>query len=58
MGSVLECGNFQLPFSHQQLGDLSDADSDEQLVGCRKPRNVNRYFDRTAGIIAAVRVEL
>ena len=54
-GSVLECGNFQLPFSHQQLGDLPDADSDEQLVGCRKPRNVNRYFDRTAGIIAAVR---
>ncbi len=47
---MLECGNFQLPF---RLGDLPDSDSNEQLVGCRKPRNVNRYFDRTAGIIAA-----
>ena len=34
---------------------LPDADSHELLTGCRKPHKVNKFFDRTAGVVAAVR---
>lgn len=37
------------------FGSLPDADSTELLTGCRKVSNVNKFFDRTAGIVAAVR---
>ena len=26
------------------VGTLPDADSDELLVGCRKPKNVDKFF--------------
>ena len=41
--------------SVSMIDPLPDTDSDELLVGCRKPRNVNRFHDRTAGAIASVR---
>ncbi len=37
------------------VGDIPDVDSEELLVGCRKSKNVNRFFNRTAGVLAMVR---
>ncbi len=37
------------------VGTLPDADSSELLTGCRKHTKVNKFFDRTAGVVAAVR---
>ena len=37
------------------VGSLPDADCNELLTGCRKPHKVNKFFDRTAGVAAAVR---
>ena len=37
------------------VGTLPDADSPELLIGCRKLTKVNKFFDRTAGVVAAVR---
>ena len=42
-------------FNAVNLGTLPDSDSDELITGCRKQSNVNRFFDRTAGVAAAVR---
>ena len=39
----------------QSVGTLPDADSDEVFTGCRKPSKVNKFFDRTAVVVAAVR---
>ena len=41
--------------SLSMIGSLPDSDSDDLLVGCRKPKRVNRFYDRTAGVVAAVR---
>ena len=30
-------------------------DDDSCLVGCKKKQNIDRFYDRTAGILAAVR---
>ena len=35
--------------------DVPDIDGDELLVGCKKPKNVNKFFDRTADVAAMVR---
>ena len=32
-----------------------DNDDDSCLVGCKKKQNIDRFYDRTAGILAAVR---
>ncbi len=37
------------------VGDVPDIDSDDLLVGCKKSKNVNKFFDRTAGVAAMVR---
>ena len=34
---------------------LPDSDDNNLLVGCRKSSNVNRFYDRTAGVMALVR---
>ena len=47
--------NCDLTPSLSMIGPLPDTDSDDLFVGCRKPRNVNRFHDRTAGVVAAVR---
>ena len=39
----------------EAIGSLPDADSEELLTGCRKPGKVTKFFDRTAGVVAAVR---
>ena len=36
------------------IGTLPDADSKELFTGCRKPSKVIKFFDRTAGVVAAV----
>ena len=41
--------------SQSVIGSLPNSDSDDLLVGCRKPKKVNRFYDRTAGVVAAVR---
>ena len=43
------------PHSVSMIGSLPDSDSDDFLIGCRKPKKVNRFYDRTAGVVAAVR---
>ena len=42
-------------FTSANLGTLPDSDSAELLRGCCKQCNVNHFFDRTAGVAAAVR---
>ena len=42
-------------FTEDSVGELPDVDCSDQLVGCRKSKNVTKYFDRTAGTLAAVR---
>ena len=37
------------------FGVLPDNDSSELLIGCRRSTKVNKFFDRTAGVVAAVR---
>ena len=37
------------------IGSLPDSDSDDLLIGCRKSKKVTRFYDRTAGVVAAVR---
>ena len=37
------------------IGRLPDADSEELFTGCCKPSKVTKFFDRTAGVVAAVR---
>lgn len=37
------------------IGSFPDSDSDDLLVECRKPKKVNKFYDRTAGVVAAVR---
>lgn len=50
-----------LPPEHRhfcrQIGKvkLPDNDDDTLLVGCKKPGNVNKFYDRTAGVLALVR---
>lgn len=41
----------------QQIGEveLPDNDDDTLLVGCKKPSNVDKFYDRTAGVLALVR---
>ena len=38
-----------------EIGRLPDADSEELFTGCRKPSKVTKFFDRTAGVVVAVR---
>lgn len=39
-----------------QVGDsLPDNDSDSLLTGCKKAKNLNRVFNRTAGMLALIR---
>ncbi len=44
-------------FTRKSSGEvhLSDAEDSSSLVGCKKSSNVNRFYDRTAGIMALVR---
>ena len=37
------------------MGTLPDADSSELVTGCRKQSRIDRFFDCTAGVAAAVR---
>lgn len=37
------------------MGALPDTDSSELITGCRKQSRIDRFFDRTAGVAAAVR---
>ncbi len=37
------------------VGDVPDVDSEDLLVGCKKAKNVKKFFDRTAGVAAMVR---
>lgn len=37
------------------MGTLPDTDSSELITGCRKQSRIDRFFDRTAGVAAAVR---
>jgi hypothetical protein len=46
------CGPQLVP---SNFGTLPDNDSDDLLTGCRKPSKVNKFYDRTAGVAAAVR---
>lgn len=41
--------------SSANLGELPDSDCESLLTGCRKGSNVNKFFDRTAGVAAVVR---
>lgn len=41
--------------SRHQVGNLPENDDPALLVGCRKERGVNRFHDRTAGILSLVR---
>lgn len=34
---------------------LPDSDDSSLLVGCKKSANLNRFYDRTAGVLAVVR---
>ena len=38
-----------------QVGDLPENDDLSLLTGCRKKKSVNRFHDRTAGVLALVR---
>ncbi len=40
---------------HAEEAPLPDNDDDTVLVGCKKAGNVNRFYDRTAGLFAVVR---
>ena len=43
-------------FSKQQGEvELPGVEDDTLLVGCKKASNVNRFYDRTAGLLAVVR---
>lgn len=42
------------PLDSSSVGDVPDIDSDELLVGRKKSKNVNKFFDRTAGVAAMV----
>ncbi len=44
-------------YESQSSGEVSLPDSADEnlLVGCRKFTNVNRFYDRTAGVMALVR---
>ena len=39
----------------EAIGSLPAADSDELFTGCCKPSKVMKFFDRIAGVVAAVR---
>ena len=41
--------------SLSMIGSLPDSDSDDLLIGCCKPKKVNRFYDGTAGVVAALR---
>ena len=51
----LPTASFSPPFTVDSIGDLPDADSDSVLVGCRKAKNVDKFFSTTAGIATIVR---
>ena len=38
------------PHSVSMIESLPDSDSDDFLIGCPKPKKVNRFYDRTAGV--------
>ncbi len=38
-----------------KVGKLPDNDDDSQIVGCKNKSKVDRFYDRTAGLLAAVR---
>ena len=40
---------------HSEETPLPDNDDDTVLVGCKKAGNINRFYDRTAGLFAVVR---
>ena len=42
-------------FNLANMETLSDTDSSELITGCRKQSRIDRFFDRTAGVAAAVR---
>ena len=46
--------SFSPPFTVDSIGDVPDADSDSVLVGCRKAKNVDKFFSTTAGIATIV----
>ncbi len=37
---------------HAEEAPLPDNDDDTVLVGCKKAGNINRFYDRTAGLFA------
>jgi len=37
------------------IGKLPNNDDESQIVGCKKKSKVDRFYDRTAGLLAAVR---
>ena len=53
-GQVLVLPEHNLLQTHSEP-ILPDNDDDSFLVGCKKKQNINRFHDRTAGILAAVR---
>jgi len=42
-------------FNLANMGKLPDTDSSELFTGCRKQSRIDQFFDRTAGVAAAVR---
>ena len=38
-----------------RVGTLPENDDNELLIGCRKAKGVNRFYDRSAGVLALVR---
>lgn len=58
---VTECSSTLLPPEHRHFSrqtgevELPENDDDSFVVGCKKASNVNKFYDRTAGILALVR---
>ena len=56
-----ECTSIPTPHSTNavlekaRVGDVPENDDANLLVGCHKSKGVNRFYDRTAGILSLVR---
>ena len=51
-----QCHRHHMPMlDKSNVGTLPDNESTDVLVGCKKARAVNKFYDRTAGILAMVR---
>ena len=54
------CTNIPLAHEHRYFSkqkgevELPRVEDDTLLVGCKKANNINRFYDRTAGLLAVV----